>query len=113
VIDVPTLRALIEAGESRVAIDASGELLDQGAMPVLGSAVLIVAPVTEAVKVVVGGMVHESLDRDALWSIHGFVLGREVVLALGDDVTTPEDLIAAVPAAGFEWETISPASSST
>jgi hypothetical protein len=53
------------------------------------------------------------LDRDALWSIHGFVLGREVVLALGDDVTTPEDLIAAVPAAGFEWETISPASSST
>jgi len=113
VIDIPTLRALIEAGEPRVVIDASGELLDQGAVPLLGSAVLIVLPVTEAVKVVVGSVVHESLDRDTLWSIDGFVLGREVVLALGDDVTTTEDLIAAVPEAGFEWETISLASSST
>jgi len=113
VIDIPTLRALVEAGESRVAIDASGEILDQGSLPLLGSAVLIVAPVTEAVKVVVGGVVHESLDRDTLWSIQGFVLGSEVVLALGDEVTTPENLIAVVPHAGFEWETFTLASSST
>jgi hypothetical protein len=113
VIDIPTLRALIEAGEPRVAIGSSGEILDLEEMPLLGSAVLMVAPVTESVKVVVGRVVHESLDRDTLWSIQGFVLGREVVLALGDDVTTSEDLIAAVSDAGFEWETISPASSST
>ena len=87
-------------------------MLDQGPLPLLGSAVLIVVPVTEAVKVVVGGVVHESLDRDTLWSVQGFVLGSEVVLAL-DDLTTPEDLIAAVPHAGFEWETITLASSST
>ena len=112
-IDIPTLRALIEAGESRVAFDASGEMLDQGSEPPVGSALLIVVPVTEAVKIVVGGVVHESLDRDTLWSIQGFVLASEVVLALGDDVTTPEDLIAAVSHAGFEWETITLASFST
>jgi hypothetical protein len=112
VIDIPALRTRIEAGASRVVVDASGELLDQTGASESGPALLIAAPLTDAVKVVVGGLVHESLDRDALWSIAGFVLGREVVLALGDDVTTPAGLIEAVTGAGFEWQVISPSSSS-
>ena len=33
------------------------------------------SPVTDAVKVVDGGLVQDSLDRDTLWSVEGFVLG--------------------------------------
>jgi hypothetical protein len=52
------------------------------------------------------------LDRDNLWSVEGFVLGPEVVRALGDDVITPGELIAAVTSAGFDWQAISSSSSS-
>jgi hypothetical protein len=112
VIDIPALRVLIDAGESRVVVDAGGELVDQSGASALGPALLIAAPVTEAVKAVAGGVIHESLNRDTLWSVEGFVLGPEVVRALGDDVITAGELIAAVTSAGFDWQAISSSSSS-
>ncbi len=107
-IDIRALRDLIEAGGQVVVIDSDGEFVDFGEMDVGGPAGLIAVPVTDAVKVVAGGLVHESLDRGTLWSIEGFRLGREVLVALDDDVVTPQKLIDVVVAAGFRW-VISPA----
>ncbi|HLF60200.1 MAG TPA: hypothetical protein VI980_03360 [Acidimicrobiia bacterium] len=112
-IDIPALRKLVEAGAARVVVDASGEILDREQPSEVGPALLIAAPLTEAVKVVDGGLVHDSLDRDGLWSIEGFGLGREVLLALDGGLMAPGELIDAVTRAGFEWRVISPSSSSS
>jgi len=112
-IDIPTLRRLIDAGERRVVFDTAGELLESGEAPEKGAALLIVASVTDAVKVVTGDLVRGSLDRETLWAIEGFALGSEVVRALGDGVATPGELIEAVTSAGFEWQVIRTSSSST
>lgn len=110
-IDISALRKLIEAGESYVIFDARGNILDRRELAEVGRAVLIATPLTDAVKLVVGGLVQDSLDRDTLWSIEGFGLGREVMLAVDESVATPEALIDAVTRAGFEWQVISPSSS--
>lgn len=112
-IDIPALRKLVEEGETHVVLDATGGIVDRDELPDVSSAALIAAPLTEAVKVVDGGLIHDSLDRDALWSIEGFVLGREVLLVLDVGLTTAVDLIGAVTRAGFEWQVISPSSSSS
>lgn len=112
-IDMPALRNLVEAGELTVVVDAAGEIVYRGGVSEEGPALLITSPLTDAVKVVAGGLVHESLDRDILWSIEAFVLAREVVLALDESVSTPGELIEAVTNAGFEWRAISASSSST
>lgn len=112
-IDIPALRELVEAGEARVAFDVTGVILEAGDVSASGSAVLVASPLTEAVKVVADGLVHESLDRDTIWSVDGFVLGRDVLAALEAGVTTAGELIEAVTRAGFEWRVISPSSSST
>ena len=112
-IDIPALRELVEAGESRVAFDLTGEVLDRVAISTLEPALLVVSALTEAVKVVAGGLVRDSLDRDKIWSVEGFILSREVLAALDVGLTTPEELIEAVTNAGFEWGVISPSSSST
>lgn len=102
-IDIRALRDLIEAGRPFVVINSDGEVIDQGESGVVGPAVLIAVPVTDAVKVVAGGLVHDSLDRETLWSIEGFQLGVDVLVALGDDVVTSQSLIDVVIAAGFQW----------
>lgn len=112
-IDILALRKLVHAGKARVVVDVTGAVVDRDELPEVGTAALIATPLTEAVKVVDGGLVLDSLDRDTLWSIEAFVLGREVLLALHEGLTTPEELIGAVTRAGFEWQVISPSSSST
>ncbi|MEX2252499.1 MAG: hypothetical protein WD895_10625 [Acidimicrobiia bacterium] len=111
-IDIEALRNLVEKGEPRVVVDATGAIADRGERFGVGDALLIVVPPTDAVKVVAGGLVHDSLDRDTMWSIEGFVLGREVVLSLDRGLTTPGELIDAVTRAGFEWQLSRPSSSS-
>ena len=112
-IDIAALRKLVESGELPVVIDAAGVLVEDSRIKESGPALLIAVPVTDAVKVVDGGLVHESVDRDTLWSVEKFVLGPEVVMALDESVTTPGELIEAVISAGFEWRVINPSSSST
>lgn len=111
-IDIPALRKLVDAGGVRVVVDGNGEIVDRDELSDFGPAVLIASPVTDAVKVVDAGLVQGSLDRDALWAIQGFVLSREVLLALDDDLIHPGELISAVTRAGFEWQVISSSSSS-
>jgi len=112
VIDIAALRKLVESGELLVVIDAAGVVVEDSGTQESGPALLIAAPVTEAVKVVNGGLVHDSVDRDTLWSVENFVLGPEVVMALDEGVITPGELIEAVISAGFEWRVINPSSSS-
>jgi 2-C-methyl-D-erythritol 4-phosphate cytidylyltransferase len=88
-------------------IDADGALKEGVAPEASDPAVLIASPVTDAVKVVSGGLVQDSLDREALWSIEGFQLQREVLLALDNSVTSPQSLIEQVIEAGFQWHVIS------
>jgi hypothetical protein len=108
VIDIRALRKLAAGGKDHFDIDHAGALVDWGELNVEGPAVLIVGPVTDAVKVVADDLVLDSLDRDDLWSIHGFRLEREVLLALEDEVSDPQSLVDAVSAAGFAWQVINP-----
>jgi 2-C-methyl-D-erythritol 4-phosphate cytidylyltransferase len=108
VIDLRSLLELTTTGQPCVAIDADGALLEDLELDVSDPAVLFVAPVTDAVKVVAGGLVHDSLDRETLWAIEGFQLTREVLLALDDGVTSSQSLIDRVIEAGFQWQVITP-----
>lgn len=105
-IDIRALRKLAEGGLNHLDIDHSGALVDWGELKVKGPAVLIAVAVTDAVKLVGNGLVLESVDRDNLWSIQGFRLEREVLLALGDELSDPEPLVTAVAAAGFPWQVV-------
>jgi hypothetical protein len=107
VIDIHALRELIDKGQRSIVIDVDGNVVDQRDPGVLGPAVLIALPVTDAVKVVAGGLVLDSLDRDTLWSVEGFQLGPQVLSAVDHGRFTAQDLIDAVVEAGFEWQVIS------
>jgi hypothetical protein len=107
VIDIQALRELVDKGQQPVVIDVDGNVLYQSESGEIGPAILIAVPVTDAVKVVAGGLVLGSLDRDTLWSVEGFQLGRQVLSALDDGATTSQDLIDAVVEAGFAWQVIS------
>jgi hypothetical protein len=111
-IDMAALRRLAEAGAVRVAVDVAGGIIETQETSGPGHAVLITTTPTDAVKVVNGGMIIESLNRDLLWSIEAFVLGSEVVMAIDGKVNSPEELVEAVSNAGFEWRVVSPSSSS-
>jgi hypothetical protein len=112
VISSETLR-LVARGQSRpVLIDTSGQpyrvdgLPDDASVPSL-----VVGKVTEAVKQVETGTVVQYLNRDALWAVEGFLLDRDVVDSLPDDVNSPERLIDAVREAGFQWHAVIPMAS--
>ena len=69
--------------------------------PVAG---LLVGKVSEAVKQVEAGQVIEYLNRDALWAVEGFVLGRAVLEAIPEGDYLAGELVDAVVAAGFAWQ---------
>ncbi len=99
---------MAEGDRDHFDIDHGGALVDRGELDVHGPAILIAVPVTDAVKVVYEGQVRGSLDRGTLWSIEGFRLEREVLLALDIETIDPEGLVDAVVAAGFQWQVINP-----
>lgn len=86
--------------------DVEGNPADVDVSNVRGHAVLVVAPVTDAVKRVDEGRV-ESLDRDRMWAVEAMALDKVVVDQLEVDELTLEELLAAVPRIGYPWE-ISP-----
>jgi hypothetical protein len=106
VIDIRALRKLAEGGQDHLDIDHAGALVDWGELEVKGPAVVIAVAVTDAVKLVGDGLVLDSLDRDDLWSVQGFRLQREVLLALGGELSDPQSLVTAVAAAGFPWQVV-------
>lgn len=103
------LRQMVESAPDRMLISNSGELYEVDDLPddtVIPA--LVVNRVSEAVKQVESGAVVHYLNRDALWAIEGFLLDRNVVDSLPDDVTTSTRLIEAVRQAGFEWHAVFP-----
>jgi hypothetical protein len=105
VIDIQAVRRLAEAGQRQLSFDARGAVVELDEVP-SGSATLYARPLTDAVKVVAGGLVHESLDRDSLWAVEGFTLRDHVLMAIEVDAVTPEQLVEIVTGLGFEWEVI-------
>jgi len=92
-------------GAGRIVIDHRGEEIAAEWVPddapVAG---LLVGKVNEAVKQVEAGQVIEYLNRDALWAVEGFVLGRAVLEAIPEGDYLAAELIDAVAAAGFAWQ---------
>lgn len=101
------LQAAVRNG--RVAFDLEGNPVDLADPGIDGPAILVVAPVTDAVKRLRGDSV-ESLDRDRMWVVEAIVLDHEVVEVLGPEDMTAEELWRAVTAAGHTWQ-VSPTSS--
>jgi hypothetical protein len=96
--------------EGRVAVDKHGSAL-VGPMAYLpGPAVLIVEPLTDALKLVEDdGLVVDSIDRAVVSRVVAIVLGETVLQTLPDGPIPLAELIDAVGEAGFEWA-ISPTS---
>lgn len=101
VISISRLRARI-AGD-RVVFDRQGNPTSVDLSRVNGRAILVVAPVTDAVKRVEEGRV-ESLDRDRMWAIEAIALEKVVVEQFDVDELSVEELLAAVPQMGYSWE---------
>ncbi|HEX9863578.1 MAG TPA: hypothetical protein VGC03_01275 [Acidimicrobiia bacterium] len=111
-ISSETLRLVARGGSGPVLIDNSGQPYQIDGLPDDASVPsLVVGKVTEAVKQVETGTVVKYLNRDALWAVEGFLLDRDVVDSLPDDVDSPERLIDAVREAGFEWHAVIPMAS--
>lgn len=87
----------------RVVFDHRGDPVDIDLSLTTGPAVLVVAPVTDAVKRVERGQV-ESLDRDGVWSIEAIAIDRFVLQRLEADEMSAEELLTAVPELGYPWE---------
>lgn len=69
-------------------------------------AVIFVDVVTDAVKTLSGDVIQGALDRDQVWAVVGFKVGREVAAAVSHNPMTAESLIDAVREAGFEWTAV-------
>lgn len=104
VISISRLRESIVG--DRVVFDGRGDLADVDISHLPGRAVLVVAPVTDAVKRVEGSRV-ESLDRDRMWVVEAIALDKGVVDQFDVDELSAEELLAAVPRMGYSWD-ISP-----
>ena len=100
VISISRLRQRIVG--DRVVFDRHGNPADVDVSHARGRAILVVAPVTDAVKRVEGGQV-KSLDRDRMWVIEAVALDRLVVDQLDGDELSVEELLAAVPRMGYSW----------
>ena len=103
-ISISRLRARID--RDRVVFDQQGNPADVDVSHASGQAILVVAPVTDAVKRVEEGHV-ESLDRDRMWAVEAIALDKVVVERIDVDELSAEELMAAVPRMGYSWE-ISP-----
>ncbi len=74
-------------------------------------ACLVVDELTDAVKLVEGDALGDSIDRDELWAVRGFALSREVVASLTPGTYSAGELIVAVRASGYAWSVLTIASS--
>ncbi|HUG31343.1 MAG TPA: hypothetical protein VMM14_00505 [Acidimicrobiia bacterium] len=89
-----------------VAFDRWGETFEVDIPGSIGPAALLVSPLTDALKLVAGGVV-ESVDRDQMWQVEAMVLNRVVLRRLSGDEMSVEELMRAVRELRFRWQ-ISP-----
>lgn len=104
VLRASTILADLSPEDRRVFIDAAG-LPSEAPGPVpWGDAVVVAIPAVDAIKVVEGGRVGKSLDRDGVLRAVGFVLSRQVLVALGSTWIDPGVLYGEVAGLGFNWQ---------
>ena len=104
-ISIIELKRRLANGDDRVLFDARGEALDVLVPPDFGPAILLVGPVTDALKTVTPeGLVDQSLDRDEIWAVEGYALTGVVVDRLESSLMTPRELYDAVSDLGFGWQ---------
>jgi hypothetical protein len=106
VIDLGALLEQVADGATHVAFDNAGALVSGTSPPKGDFALLLVRPVTDAVKEIDGARVRASVDREGLWLVEGFSVDRKVIEAVGPRPITSDELIAAVEDAGFEWKVV-------
>lgn len=105
-ISIAELRAHVADG--RVVFDKTGAVVDVPCPSGAGPATLMVSEMTDALKTVEEDHITGSIDRSQVWLVDAFVLAREVLDRLDDEVAI-EDLIDTVRKAGYEWQ-VSPTS---
>lgn len=87
-------------------IDTHGLELNLIPHPKWGPAVMLVSPVTDALKEVEGGRVVGSQDRERVALVTGFAISGEVLQGLGVLPATPELIHQAVMDLGYVWEMV-------
>ncbi len=105
-IDLGALVEQVADGATHIAFDSAGALVFDTAPPKGDFALLLVRPVVDAVKEIDDARVRASVDREGLWLVEGFSVDRKVIEAVGPRLITPDELIAAVEDAGFEWRVV-------
>lgn len=88
-----------------VAFDKHGEVVDYVVADHIGPAILLVSPVTDALKRVDDAeRVVDSIDRGSVWMVDVIVLNSTVLSALPHKELSAEELIDSVREAGFTWQ---------
>ena len=98
------LLADLSPEDGRVFIDAAGLPTEAPGSVPWGDAVVVATPVVDAIKAVEEGRVGKTLDRDGVLRAVGFVLSRQVLVALGDSWIDPSALYGEVAGFGFNWQ---------
>lgn len=103
-LSIAALRAHAEDEDGWVVVRVSGEIVAATTSSRFSSPTLLVAPVTDALKVVSpSGLVEGSLDRDTTWRVSGFALDASTLAALEVDRVEARDLYTAVTDLGVRW----------
>ena len=103
-LSIAALRAHAEESEGWVVVSETGETVTLTTPPGFSSPTLLVAPVTDALKVVSpSGLVEGSLNRDTTWRVSGFALDASTLAALEVDRVEARDLYTAVTDLGVRW----------
>jgi len=87
-------------------VDSEGNRIDVSPGPDWGPAVLLVEPVTDALKEVVGGKIIGQIDRAQVLAVVGFGLSDEIVDLLSTIPNRSRDIHRAVLQLGYQWEAI-------
>ncbi len=94
-------RLLLGLGRDPVSFGVTGE---EGDPPTLdGPAVMVVAPVTDALKLVVDGVVSGPIDRERVAIAVSFSVSRDLLERLGDGQFDAAGLIESIRSLGAEW----------
>ena len=93
-------------GPDRIVVDGDGTVRPAAGYEEVAVPALVVGEATEALKEVEAGQVVGSIDRDTAWEVRGLVLGRDILARIPEHVDSVGALIAAVSAAGIDWEIV-------
>lgn len=97
-------RLLLARKEDMPGFDPTGDPAEMP--PAEGPAVMVVSPVTDAMKLVHADLVAGPIDRETVGRAIGFALSRSVLERLGEGSYDAAGLIEAVGALGVDWTVV-------